>query len=154
MIQKFLPYILVFLGLWYLPELFLFVHGLATDLFNETSVKSVYSLEIKVVKPKGYLPAKYAILGPGERNVRVEVNSAETEFIRSGLTDDNGSVTLEGIPPGHYALRIGPDPGYSPTDVSVAESRGQSVLEDEQRFQSTPSEVTITKDTYIVPVLR
>lgn len=154
MFQKILPYLIIAIGLWYLPETFLFLRNIASSIFEETSVKNTHTIEFKVVRPIPYLPEKYAVLSGGVGDMRVELNEPDTNFVRSSVTDEYGAATIDVVPPGKYTVRIGPKGDYPEADVGAIENSGQSVLLDSDVLPSSISEIEISKDMFIVPILK
>lgn len=154
MIQKFFPYVFIFIILWYLPEISLFFRGVSTDLFNETSVKTTYRVEAKVVKPVSFLPEKFALLSKGVENIWLELYGISTGMVKGNLTDEYGNVVIESVPPGIYNVRIGTMPDYTPQEIAQAESSGASIFEESATLPSSLDQVEIKKDVYLVPIIR
>lgn len=75
----------------------------------------------------------------GIAGVKVEIMDGET-VLASGLTDENGQLTLEGVAPGSHTLRVTGTDGYCPTvkgeNSSVEGGNGYVAISDPIDFTS------------------
>jgi hypothetical protein len=154
MFQKILPFLLIAIGLWYLPEIYLFTHNVSSAVYQETQNKTSFTVDFKVAKPVPYIPAKFSILGSGIDKVRVELNGVTDSFVLSNVTDEYGNTTLDYIPKGTYSVRIGREVSYSPTEIRTIEASGQSVFEDSELLNSSVTQIDVSKDMYVVSVVK
>ena len=153
MFKKIFPYLFIFVGIWYLPETYNFLRTLATNLYSKAAVKSIYRVEVKVVKPLAFLPKKFAVLKTGEPNLWVELDGIENPTVLGGLTDDNGNLVLIDVPPGSYNLRVGTKPTLTDQEIASLYAQNYSVIESNMLLSISEEQITVDKDLYVVPFM-
>jgi hypothetical protein len=154
MFKKIFPFLIIGIGLWYLPESFAFVRNLAATIFQEAGNRTEYTIELKLSEQIPYLPEKFGALGAGVEGYRVELNSLDEDFVRSGKTDELGTVRIEGMRAGKYRVRVAKEVVFSDNEIAYIESAGESAIDESSLLSVFPSDVVIAKDQYISAVIR
>jgi hypothetical protein len=153
MLKGILPYVLIILFFWFLPDIVVGSKNLSNYIFKEATVRTYGRVEIKVNKKLPYLPTKYSVLGVGESGYRVEMLDEKNHFSRSVLANDENVYIFENFPAGTYDLRVGKDPGFELDEMQAIEAAGNSIFKESEVLKTTIPEVTIQGDVFIAPVL-
>jgi len=154
MFKKLLPYLIIFVGLWYLPEIYNFVTSIPSDISNRSVSKVVYRVDVKIVEPLPILPQKFAVLRTGVPALWIELDGIEKPFIRGGLTGDNGNVTLLDVPAGNYFLRAALKPNKTIYEIEQLQSQNYSVLDDSKLVVTNIDRIEVIEDMNVVSIMR
>jgi hypothetical protein len=154
MLKTLLPFIVVAIGLWYLPETYTFLRNLASSIFQEAGNRTEYTVEMKLSKEISFLPQKFGSLGPGISGYRIELNAVDQAYVQSAETDEVGNVQLNGIRPGKYKIRVAKDIVFEENEIASIEAAGESAIDESILIPTYPIDVVISKDQYIPVVIR
>ncbi len=154
MIKSLIPYILMFCFLWFMPDLFMFSKNVSNYIYKEATVRPFSRVEVKVVKKLPYLPLKYGVLAPGQKNLRVEFMDTTKNYAVSAAINDDGVALFESLPNSTYTLRVGGEVELSPTEIADYGALGQSVFSESEVISTSIETVTISSDVFLAPVIK
>lgn len=154
MLKTVLPFLVIAVGLWYLPETYTFLRNVAASIFQEAGNRTEFTVEMKLSKEISFLPQKFGSLGPGVSGYRIELNAVDEDYVRSAETDGVGTVQLNGIRPGKYKIRVAKDIVFEENEIVSIEATGESAIDESNLIPTYPIDVVIRKDQYIPVIIR
>lgn len=137
-----------------MPDIFVFSKNISNYIYKEATVSQYSRVEIKVVKKLPYLPLKFGVLAPGQKNLRVEFLDTTKDYAISAPINEDGVAVIEVMPHGTYKMLVAPEVELPPADILELESTGQSVFDPNTVLPTSIDTVTVTSDLFIAPVIK